>query len=575
MVDIAARLPLIESELEDEELGAVSAPPALPPEPRILDGLLSENTTFDQFADYAGVTFTDDVVLRNVRFAKGFSFAGAVFQGRTRFFGVTNERAKGSRADFAGAKFHGSAQFNQRASLYLANFEGAVFGDTAKFQGCRFYASANFDKALFSASANFKGATFNGSGNFSQARFESIADFDEAVFRYPLSHARFVSSRFVGPAHFNEARFCGSADFTEAVFSQGATFHRARFDLLQKEAEPETDEDEASLLHDEADVFVCFDRCTFHADDEGQVATFEWAKFGDRNFRREISFDGAYFRPSIGPSKQPPQVVFQRALFLGSTSFSQAQFATQVAGDFTHTRFEDKLDLSDCLFAGPVSFEKAQFRQDVVLAQAGFKDYPDFRQATFTHAPELADAHFPDKAPGKRKTSVPRIGALRRIAARTDDKRTEFDLLVRELKAEGGFASKLYGLVCNYGKSWLRPTLWLAMFTLIVFPLLYLAANDRLPRYGVRTPDASITGLACADGGSPIAASLELSVKNALIVAPENEMQARRISDCLGAPATSGTRSLVSMTLQAAQIVLTLVMIFFIGGAIRRRLQMR
>lgn len=177
MVDIAARLPLIDSDLEDEELGAVSPAPALPPEPRILPGLLRESGTFDEFADYSGVTFTDDVVLRNIRFTKGFSFAGAVFQGRVRFFGVANERTKGSRADFSGAKFHGSAQFNQKSALYLGNFEGAEFGDTARFQGCRFYASANFDKAVFNATANFKAATFNGSGNFSQVRFESIADF--------------------------------------------------------------------------------------------------------------------------------------------------------------------------------------------------------------------------------------------------------------------------------------------------------------------------------------------------------------------------------------------------------------
>ncbi len=396
------------------------------------------------------------------------------------------------------------------------------------------------------------------------------------MFRYPLSHARFLSARFNSQSHFNETRFCGSADFTEAVFSQGATFNRARFDLLQKGPDQDGDDEEASLLHAEADMFVSFERCTFHADEEGHVATFEYAKFGDRNFRREVSFDGAYFRPSIGLGKERPKVIFHRALFIGCTSFNQAQFLPQVAGDFTHARFEDKLDLGDCLFAGPVSFAKAQFRQDVVLAQAGFKDYPDFRQATFTHAPELVDAHFPERLQDTKRSSVPRIAALRRIAGRTDDKRTEFDLLVRELKAEGGFASTIYGLVCNYGKSWLRPTLWLALFTLLVFPILHLAANNRLPSFPSDQQGVAFSaGYSCADGGNPLAAAVELSVKNALIVAPESELQARRINDCLGAPATSGTRSLMAMALQASQIILTLVFIFFIGAAIRRRLQMR
>ena len=151
----------------------------------------------------------------------------------------------------------------------------------------------------------------------------------------------------------------------------------------------------------------------------------------------------------------------------------------------SHARFEDKLDLGDCQFGALATFEKAQFRQDVVLALANFKDFPDFRQATFTHVPELAQARLPEKLTGLTRTSkkdvLPRIGALRRIASRGDDRKTEFDLLVRELKLEGGVASKLYGLVCNYGQSWLRPTLWLAILTLVVFPALHLAANNRLP----------------------------------------------------------------------------------------------
>ena len=40
-----------------------------------------------------------------------------------RFDNVMNERAKGSKAEFNGAKFHGSASFNKKTALYLASFE--------------------------------------------------------------------------------------------------------------------------------------------------------------------------------------------------------------------------------------------------------------------------------------------------------------------------------------------------------------------------------------------------------------------------------------------------------------------
>lgn len=575
MVDGLARAAVIEADLEDELLEAHSQPPPLP-SPRTLDGLIIDDATFPSFVDYRGVTFTGDVVLRNVRFLGGFSFAGAVFQRRVRFNGVMNERGRGSKAEFDGAKFHGSAFFNKKTTLYLASFQQTLFGDTARFQACRFYASVTFEGAIFSSTANFKNATFNGTGNFSQARFDSTADFEGAVFRYPQSHARFVQARFNGPSHFNEARFCGSADFEEAVFAQGATFDSAHFALSEKGNESDDDADQAPSVQQGADIYVCFDNCSFHADESGEVARFDQARFGDRNLRREVSFEGASFRPSLEPSKAASVVNVHKAQFCGPLSLSEANFLEGVSADFYQARFEDKLDLSDCKFGAGAKFEKAQFSNDVILSQTTFAEYPDFRQATLAHAPELSDACLPNKARGDKEDLVARIGALRRLASRTDNKKAEFDLLVRELKAEGGVASRLYGLVCNYGQSWARPALWLALFTLCLFPLLHLAANNRLPETWFAASDGEYSvGVACADGGNPFAAALELSVKNALIVAPENELQSRRISDCLGAPAISGTRSLATMGLQASQIVLTLVMIFFIGAAIRRRLQMR
>ena len=583
MVDaVLLRIPVapdLEDDVPDLIVAAVAAP-----NPQVHEGLSLEGVTFDDFQDYRGATFLGPVLLREVRFQRGFSFEGAKFHDRVRFYGVTNGRTGGSVASFKEAEFLQSASFIRKTALYRADFQGAQFHDQAKFHGCRFYATARFDKATFGLPANFKSAIFNGAGHFNAARFESSAEFEEVEFRYLHSHARFHSGHFAGPADFNGGRFCGSADFTEAVFFQGANFHGCRFDLRQTEAEAEADVEGENASKQEgserADITVCFESTTFHADEGGQVANFENAKFGDRNFHREITFDRAYFRPSIGPSPRSPHVNFKRARFLGATSFCEAQFVPSVTAEFSHSQFENKLDLRDCQFGGRTTFEKSRFAQDVILAQAAFRDYPDFRQATFMHVPELALARLPEKLQGisrkNKKDVIPRITFLRHMASRTNDKKTEFDLLVRELKLEGGFASRLYGLICNFGQSWARPAMWLAVLTLILFPLLHLAVNGRLPTVGPLGGDI-VGALVCADdsGGSPVAAALELSVKNALIVAPENEMQSRRITDCLGAPPISGGRSIISAALQAAQIITTLVMIFFIGGAIRRRLQMR
>ena len=234
LVWCASRKVLIEPDFDDEP--ELDAGPGARPAVRIFKELLLNDETVDDFGDYRGATFKGNVVLRDVRFPKGFSFSGATFHGKVRFLGVTNGRTGGSVAEFAGAKFHQSAHFNRRSALYRADFQGAYFGDVAKFQGCRLYAAASFNKALFSGPANFKGATFNGSGTFLGARFESSADFEEVIFRYQLSHARFIATHFSSAANFNGARFCGTVDFTEAVFFQGTNFHAARFDLRQKHA---------------------------------------------------------------------------------------------------------------------------------------------------------------------------------------------------------------------------------------------------------------------------------------------------------------------------------------------------
>ena len=152
-------------------------------------------------------------------------------------------------------------------------------------------------------------------------------------------------------------------------------------------------------------------------------------------------------------------------------------------------------------------------------------------------------------------------------------------MLVRELKIEGGVASRLYGLVSNYGQSWLKPAMWLTILSLAVFPLLHLANSGQIP-----SSHDQVVGLftgefgTCSGGtdGTALGAAIELSVKNALIVAADNDARAKRISDCLfqGASA-SGLRGAVTTGLEALQTILTLVMVFFIGAAIRRRLQMR
>jgi hypothetical protein len=74
------------------------------------------------------------------------------------------------------------------------------------FGGARFEGTAWFDETRFEGDASFGEARFGGAARFGKARFEETAWFDE--------------TRFEGDASFGEARFGGAAVFGGARFER-------------------------------------------------------------------------------------------------------------------------------------------------------------------------------------------------------------------------------------------------------------------------------------------------------------------------------------------------------------------
>lgn len=570
----ALRLPASELDLEEEVFSL--SPEPVPDVPRVFEGLSEQDRTFTDFQNYEGATFTGPVTLRNCKFAKGFSFKNARFLGPVTFVNVTVTVAKGNKSIFEGAQFDHTVSFSKFSSLYMASFEGCIARAKFEYKG-RFYARAKFERSTFEKPAHFSGALFNGAANFMEASFKSTAEFSKATFRYRLSHARFVSATFEEFASFNDAGFAGHADFTEAQFLGGATFHGAEFSLPSTSSD-ENGEPSSNANDTQGDLRVVFKNATFQGDYLGQVVDFGQVRFGDQNFKRDVTFDGARFlRSKSAPTNI--SVGFSDIDCLGNISFRGAEFALDV--DFSVSRFEGDLDLSDATFKDEANFEKVKVSGSVSLANTEFWRFPDFRQSIFTHQPQLYDCRLPKKL-GRlrkldRKTLLPKIGALRRIANKTDDKKTELNLLVQELRLNGGVASRLYGMLSNYGQSWLRPAMWLAAVTMFVFPVLILFASGLYPR----DPAAALSSItqlsvSCQDQrGNALAAAVELSLSNALIVGNQSDALEREIWGCLSADTGPGLRSVLMAALQTLQALVTLVLAFFVGAAVKRRLQLR
>ncbi len=570
----ALRVPASELDLEEEILSL--SPEPVPDVPQVFEGLSELGRTFTDFQNYEGATFTGPVTFKNCKFAKGFSFKNARFLGPVTFTAVAVTQARGNKSVFEGARFTQAAKFSRGCSLYMASFNECVFASQLEYRG-RFYTTARFEKCIFEKPANFSGAVFNGAANFMEARFKSTAEFSKATFRYRLSHARFVSATFEQFASFNDVGFAGHADFTEAQFLGGATFHGAEFSLPSNNSD-DNGEQSSNGSDTQGDLRVVFRNATFQADFEGQIVNFGEVRFGDQNFKRDVTFDGARFLRSKSASKTVP-IGFSDVDSLGNISFRGAEFGPVV--DFSVSRFEGDLDLSDATFQDDANFEKVKVSGSLSLANTEFWRFPDFRQSIFTHQPQLYDCRLPKRL-GRlrkldRKTLLPKIGALRRIANKTDDKKTELNLLVQELRLNGGVASRLYGMVSNYGQSWLRPAIWLAVVTMFVFPVLILFASGLYSRDHTAAL-SSITQLSvsCQDQrGSALAAAVELSLSNALIVGNQSDALEREIWGCLSADTGPGLHSVLMAALQTLQALVTLVLAFFVGAAVKRRLQLR
>lgn len=574
-VDVAVRADLLEDDFVDELRLLAPQEPRQPT--RFSEEISETDKSFDQLLDFDGATFEKDVTLRNCRFLRGFSFKGATFKGKVLFSGCSVSSAKGNKSAFDGATFEKSFKVERQSAFYLASFVGVQFKQSANFKGSRFYGSAKFDGAHFLQPASFASVTFNGAGTFVEATFHKTANFDAAKFKYSISHARFRTAVFKELATFDEAEMSGSADFARANFLRGVTFNSARFCIVAREAEADAEAETTTKAS--GDLTVSFAEARFSSDDNGTIASFERTRFGDHNYRRDVLFDGALFTCARDEG-QCSEVVFKDIETLGHFSMRSTFFRRGVNVDFAAARLEGDLDLTDAEFDGEAYFQKARISGSVSLVETQFQHYPDFRQVTFSHYPQLHLSTLPPEkyVPSERKDTALKIGALRRIAARTDDKATEQLLLVKELKLAGGVATRMYGLLSNYGRSWSRPAVALLIATVAIYPALYLGVAGLLPTTREQAmATLSASGIPCKGDteGSAVAAAVEHSLRNALIVGAENETRSQAIQGCLAQEARANSSSLGRSLLETSQVLITLLLAFFVGAAVRLRLQLR
>ena len=126
-------------------------------------------------------------------------------------------------ADFEGVTFCGDADLTSARFRAMARFANAEFHSTARFAAAAFERGVSFSNAAFDRDIDFTAATFGGVADFRQSLLGSPTRlnsdcglcFQDAVFR---ERGDFSNAQFNHPAIFRDARFGADAVFRDTVF---------------------------------------------------------------------------------------------------------------------------------------------------------------------------------------------------------------------------------------------------------------------------------------------------------------------------------------------------------------------
>lgn len=239
--------------------------------------------------------------------------------------------------DFTGARFRGTANFQNASFEGLTWFTGVVFEGRASFSGATFDDQTDFGEAVFRAEADLGRAAFAGTAWFEKARFAESLDCSRAAFRKHLEFAEVVVD---GNADFSGTVFQSFTNFNRSSFAGAADFLLARFE-------------DATL----------FDEVAFEGGADFETVSFaNWTSFERSTFRESVSFDASVFKDGT---------VFRESVWHSRASFLMVHFNATV--DFERSAFLDDVALNGALFRRMLHDQTLPGRYRPVEIAKGFR----------------------------------------------------------------------------------------------------------------------------------------------------------------------------------------------------------
>lgn len=205
--------------------------------------------------DFKNSRFFADVELVNISFSGKVNFLNAKF---SEFLNIENANFHDS-VIFKDADFYKDARFLKSKFLSNANFNGSFFAKSAIFSNTKFFKSAGFFQTCFVGAARFNGSVFNGSVVFSESLFfgglhlqreaasaqaigrlvrgadenkalEAVSNNPNAM-DYILVSTQGRAKRETGAfqtLNLSDSWCLGVVDFSDRVFSKAPSFQQAR-----------------------------------------------------------------------------------------------------------------------------------------------------------------------------------------------------------------------------------------------------------------------------------------------------------------------------------------------------------
>lgn len=381
-----------------------------------------------------------------------------------------------------------------------ASFDDAVFRDLARFERCSFVWPARFVGCRFERKAEFPECVFNGPADFDRAVFGGETVFTNCVF---LHTASLYDATFVGSAFFFQCIFDRGVSFASAAFGGVLGVRESHFEgaaTFPGRAVPTTDRNPQTVQLDlspsgagfeargefqSADVLSAYARRSVSAVDATDAVFMRDADFNDRDLLQPSTFAAARFLGElrVHGSRLHQRVNFHDASFEALAYEGLPAGASRVGGRWPGVRDELinarlRLAWHDPFKACPPELQARMRQEEAERLQK--------RRAEAVHDVLTQDR---TRASDARLESLEAsYRTLKQAMEDTRSRLSESRFFKLELRARRGrrdhevpawerFASRVYGLIADYGDSISRPVLFLAGLAVAASAIYWLLAG--------------------------------------------------------------------------------------------------